>query len=377
MPKRVFGRKISFDLPQKNRVVIFDQCGAETVRQLADDPLIPSIATRGEVYYVNPLELAIAFVMWIRCCIIAKQLKEVGISLRQRVTISRMAARIWLYSPRTVLTFIDNQKAFSALHIFFKGRISFAALVNGTRGIPNYDIEYKLCYDVLFSHGDSEGELARIYGHKFNSIIPIGSPKLLLFLRNHIGLSTIQEATQGLCLISQFRLGIEAQHNTVPVFSAFVNLCEYLARFCILTNRPLSILGASNADSEVQFFNRLFLGVKMDFIPKEPGQLFANYSAGMRASALVTVHSTLGQELFGAGKKVMFASCLADRRHDAMVGTYRYVLRSNSFQNFSAMLEEILAYPAVRFSTDFEIERKFICRCNLSGIKTFQDWLSR
>jgi surface carbohydrate biosynthesis protein len=368
----IFGRKISFALPRKNRTVIFDQCNEYFVRQLAGDDLIPSIASDGELY-MNPLEVTIAFAMWIRCLFMSKTLQGVGISYRQQVTIARIAARIWLYSPKTVLTFIDNNKAFSALHVFFKDKIVFAALVNGAR---NYDLGFNLRYDVLFTQGDAEGEMVKKYGHKFNSIIPIGSAKLLLFLKGRQWDATIQKTSQGLCLISQYRPGVEFVTVEDENRYRYTSLVTYLARYCIATKRSITVLGASNAESEKRHVQSLFAGVDMTFIPKDTDDPYSSYSAGLNAEALIVVNSTLGQELLGAGKKVMFANCVADRTSDARIGTYKYVLRSNIFEDFSAMLDEVLAYPIEKFAKDFEAERNYICRSDLAGIKVFQDWLA-
>ncbi|MCX6127123.1 MAG: hypothetical protein NTV34_20565 [Proteobacteria bacterium] len=369
-----FGKNISFVLPHKSKTIILDKCNEEFVRQMAGDNSIPSIATRGELYYVNPIELAIGLAMFTRCLYLSKSLREVGISRREQVTIARLASRIWLYAPRTVLTFIDNNKGFSALHVFFKGKISFAALVNGARGISSYDISYKFRYDVLFTHGDMEGRLAAKYGHQFIRVIPIGSPKLLLFLRDRPEIIQLKDTSLGLCLISQYRIGMEDWDQLVDLFTP---LAQCLARFCISTNRAITVLGRTNTEAELAYIQQIFAGVVLNFIPNNPESPFSSYSNGMRAEVLLTPDSTLGQELLGVGKKVMFASCTDKREHDATTGDYKYILRTSSFEDFASMLEELIAYPYETFAKDFEMERKILCRSDVGGIKIFENWLSQ
>ena len=310
------GRKINWARPTKASIVIYDRVGADVVKSLADRPNIPTIAGRGEEICLHPLELLQSFVYFVALVVRRSEFQDLG--WREKLFVARAAGRIRLFRPRLVLTNIDNSLAYSALHRIFRGSIYFAAVQNGARSVINYRVSYQLSYDLLFSFGEAEEKLSNIYHHRVGKFVPIGSPRMHLFIESVNGKVANNESL-GFCYLSQYRSEVEDLSTAPPHQIAFDEVTRMTAQYFRGNQKAVNILCTTADDREAAYLSKIFSGTNFRLIRRDTSDEFRSYRLGMTASLVISLHSSLGWELMAEGKKVLFANPTMDRSMDHSV----------------------------------------------------------
>ena len=154
-----------------------------------------------------------------------------------------------------------------------------------------------------FTFGEYEKDLLKKYNIKYQSCKAVGSVKLGLFLEKN---TRIKNNRNCICFISQY----------VPLINEFKDDCVKRLK-TVYSNlitwnnenerRSIRIAMRNNKNdnyyiNEVNFFE-LPKAADIELINNTD---YSSYKAGLDSSIVVTIDSTLGFELFGLGKKVLF-----------------------------------------------------------------------
>lgn len=212
--------------------------------------------------------------------------------------------------PSVVLTFIDNSKMLDVVESNFKG-IPTLSVQNGVR-LDLAEDRYHINFGNYYCFGNIEKSLLDRGKHSYKQIKPIGSVKLGLFLHG----DKIQHMRNDnyICFISQLDSGpiedinhdIESSKHWYDL--AHIKLIKLIDKYAI--SRGLKIVVAARGTPksktfkrEVYFYNKYF---SSQIILEPRGDQFFSYNLAFNSKVIVNIHSTLGYEMLGAGKKVFF-----------------------------------------------------------------------
>ena len=208
-----------------------------------------------------------------------------------------------LYKPKFIVTTFDNDVFFYKIGKLTNTKTCI--IQNGYRGYDN-DIFSKLekaenkdfLVDYKFLFGPSVGNLYNKYVNGKN--IYIGS-----FVNNFVKNIDKKSSNLSIGFISQFRV--------VKEYLADTDVLNFLNKYCSKNDIQLNIylLGSKKIfgkaseilESELSYYNKILTCKKKLFIRNE---LLDNYKWLQNDSVIVNIDSTLGYEMLGRGKKVVF-----------------------------------------------------------------------
>jgi surface carbohydrate biosynthesis protein len=244
-------------------------------------------------------------------------LRMLRLLLQQDITESGRFGNAWIgalidtVSPRLVLSFADNN-AQLAWYSRIQTRVPVFFIQNAIRDtagsfvrdrdLPNY-----------FAFGEVEREIFSQLAIKCETYRIIGSLKL--------GFALLQSPAEqfphfDFAFISHYRPEMESEgcsriQSRIKQCQQrlFSFLCEHAAQRNLSTTVILKTRAPDAQQKEQEYFLRLSRGYAISFVSADKaGRELDSYYAGLSSTIIVHPGSTLGFELFAAGKKVLFGA---------------------------------------------------------------------
>ena len=302
-PKKLMKRKLKFLDPFHCDVLIFDTIGSSWIEEC-----IPPKCSFRNIDIRDRLPFLLSFGFCFRLIRNFFRLKKDIPYYRSMLWLSCLFEEI---NPKIIFTCADNNLPVSqyALDhplvqvIFLQNalRDTIGSMPNGTY-LPTY-----------LSLGCIEAEIFKSIGVRYRSYLPVGSVKLGLALAKHL---ESDNRSFDICFISHYRPELLSNES-----SDLIRRVEKSHR-CLFTNlmtyasvRDLTVVVASKTretdlqDTEYEYFSSLAKGTHFEFIRGDKNtNEFATYLVALSSSLIVHPASTLGFEMFAAGKKVLFGA---------------------------------------------------------------------
>jgi surface carbohydrate biosynthesis protein len=213
-------------------------------------------------------------------------------------------------NPKVLITHIDNSSLMAKIHTEFPEKLTIS-VQNGFRcGLqyPSGSI-YPAPVNIYYGFGDYEGKL-----YKKNDVVGmeyISAGSLTYDLYKKRCIESI-EKKYDFCFVSQF---IDNPSEEIPlnyadrIFSSLTKICnEYGYSLAVVLRSEDS---TESYKSEVSHLRKIDTQGVAKLIPNNRATL-KSYKTIESSKILITVHSTLGFEFFGAGKKVLFGASAID-----------------------------------------------------------------
>ena len=222
-----------------------------------------------------------------------------------------LSALINSISPRLVVSFADNNKVL-AHYASANAKVPVIFIQNALRGTagsitPEQDLPHYLAF------GEVEKELFTALSVKCEKYQPVGSLKLGFALVEH---RSNRSNIFDMAFISHYRPEMESPSST-PIEKQVKNcqsrlfslLCGYSAQRQFSTVVILKTRDKHSQQKEKDYFIRHAGGHELRFVTADKSHReLDSYHAGLSSTVIVHPGSTLGFELFAAGKKVLFGA---------------------------------------------------------------------
>ena len=296
--QRLFKVKLSFKIPKKKDILIYDNEGAEFIIQSLEKDKYEILHTRGEILNVF---------------IYLKLLFRFRFNYKEYLD-----EYIKFVEPKVLITFIDNNLNF---YEYKNKKIKKIAIQNGRRTSLDSDIfsnliekinkREKYFTDYLFVHSKS---IKKIYEKFINGKICVSGS----FRSNNEKIS-VNKKVNDILYISTFRNTEVGNENKILIknylnsnytIKDWINhelrLLKWLRFYSLKYNRKISILG-----SQVNYKNELYhyqknMNCKFNFIKKTNNR--KTYQILDESRIVVGIDSTLLNEALGRGCNVVFFS---------------------------------------------------------------------
>jgi surface carbohydrate biosynthesis protein len=342
-----YTRRLVIKKPEKKEVIIFDRQLLWLLKKtLLINMNYEVICVRGEEININPV-----FV-----------LRFLFTYLTNRISLSGayFLSLAKCHSPKVIVTNIDNSLNFSVLSRFYK-KPKYYAIQNGFR--CREQLKRLESMPVFFCFGQREVDLYKRCGISVERWMPIGSSKFSYYRENIANIST--EKKYDICLVSQYRNGKININN--PLWSTKKRMFEYLNRFISDNKYSLSIAltpKGLNDNEEREYFLSLF-EERADLITNN--KKFTSYVACDEAHVVVSFHSTLAFELFGAGKKTLFCAGLGG---EDLSKEYNFenpsselmIVNEQGYDKFSQKLQALIKMNIDQYASDTEKDRNYVMK---------------
>jgi surface carbohydrate biosynthesis protein len=275
-------------------VLIVDEVGSDVIINC-----LPENCT----YYILPTRNVIPWIAKIK--FILNIIKM--ISQKYNVKSSVLLSVVSVINPKILITFIDTSPVMGLVNEVFPDKLSIT-VQNGMRS-KMYGFNKK-GYQVLYGFGEFEKKLLNFQDIKVDEYVAAGSVKQGLSGK-YIGYS---EADSDICYISGFVEGALNSDAKTSVsylqydkffFSSLVDICKN-------NSLRLTIAMRSEKSSEAyrlecEYFKEMDPDNIVKMIPNNKIS-YRSYNTVNSAKVVFCTLSTLGFEIFGAGKKVLFGA---------------------------------------------------------------------
>ena len=280
-----------WQLPKKNEVLIYDACGEEALAPYLTKYSVTTMNLRGEEMNLP--------------CLLRAMLKLEF--WKDSLLNAYSKAYIQAVSPKVVITRIDNNVRFYEVSKSFSSTKTIM-LQNGIRDkwLDAHAGEYKYHVDYMLVFGSSIGKYYS--AHISGEVLPVGS------LKNNAVSNSNGVAGDGVLFISEYRAApknnepIDFNEQGEPVYhdqyySDEVIILKFLSKWCTKNKKHLKIAAVSpeKIGPEFDFFSIILKGCAWEYMPRT-GQ-YSSYKLADSAEIVVTITSTLSEELIARGKK--------------------------------------------------------------------------
>ena len=284
-------------------ILIIDEVGSNFILQCIPRGCSSKIiVTRG----VFPLIPNISFFL-----IVVKMVMKFGLT-----PMALMSSIVKYLNPKVIITFIDNMSIMGELSELFP-KCLVVSVQNGVRVKGSWHKNSKL--PVYFGFGEYERGLMKDVGASVVEYNSVGSIKMNMFLSSYLGDINEYISNKNICFISQYRhqmLDSEKESWGSKFFGYSKDLFIDVVVWSKANNYKLSVAMAYresdvNFDNEMKYYKDAVDCSDVYFSPNIPEE-FTSYKICANSEILVTMDSTLGFEMFGYGKKVLFCGAISD-----------------------------------------------------------------
>ena len=249
----------------------------------------------------------------------------IGIIKYKNLNQARHYALIKIMMPKIIITYIDNCPFPYVIKEIFPD-IQIMAVQNGTRWDFSRPDSAIFNFDHYFCFGLVEADIMSRSGNNVKHLYPIGSVRLGIFKDIN---PQNNELYCDICHISQYAplpYEIEPQWMykcLMAYYETEKKLFNIIAEFA--AKNKLSLCVAMRYSSEFDCFEeecKYFAcnaNRNIRYIEQAP---FSSYNAGQTSRLITTISSTLGYEMLGLGKRVIFAKDIALVKNIVMLGSW-------------------------------------------------------
>ncbi len=216
---------------------------------------------------------------------------------------SLIASIVDVIKPKIIISFIDTNLIMGQIGLIFPNKLVIS-IQNGTRlHMGGFNNKGGFLLPHYFTFGEYEKGLLKKYNIKYQSCKAVGSVRLGLFLEKN---TRIKNNRNCICFISQYipiinEFKDDGLKRLKSVYSNLITWNNENER-CSIRVAMRNNKNDNDYINEVNFF-RLSRGSDIELVDNGD---YSSYRVGCEAQVIVTVDSTLGFELFGSGKKVLF-----------------------------------------------------------------------
>lgn len=353
--KRII-ESIRFSCPTSSNIMIYDITGSEVIRL---------ILLQGRSYAVLATRFEVVYICW---SIVSKMIKHF---LFERKNIEKtFGARIntipFIYlcyliscveviKPKIVMTMIDNNVYFGCLSQVFND-IEFIAIQNAMRESSCFktNSKLKLRLQHYYCYGQYEVDLYQKYGHTAETFHIIGSLKGGFFYDNKEFYNQACLGDFRICLVSQWREDIAEGRSFPSLKDSFDSINLNLARLIKETGWSLIIAPASRNPKEVSYFKGYY-GDTADIAVRHDDDYsyISSYNTAWHSDLVLLGISSLGMEMLGLGKKVLYCNFTGDSYNDLYSGGVDLYdidnllyFKGNSYEEFRDKVNQVLDFDA-------------------------------
>ena len=341
--------KISFQLPQKKKIIIFDDENIEIFKQIFTNNNYFILPTRSEKIREIYLSKNIFF-------FIIKNFFKRSIKLNYLIFLVKFI------QPKTVITFIDNSEDFFKISkILQNENINFVAVQNSHR----YEIHAKnkeLHIPKYYVFGNYEVEIFK-KNSGVKEIKPIGSLSASV-IKKHFDKQKVAIISNkyNICLVSEPRLKlnhdfkrIHALHNVQESIGLIAN---HTLRFCKNNNKSVIFSGKADSKSfnfqsqEKKFYKKFIENFETKILFNNKKK-FEQYKNLMESDLIIGMSSTLLREAFGFKKKILICNFI--NHEDAKPPSKGIcTLDSTDYSDFENRVNKILSLTYEEYITQIE-----------------------
>ncbi len=243
--------------------------------------------------------------------------------------------------PKILITFTDTSYLMGRIHAEFPEKLTIS-VQNGFRTGPKYSHGTHSIYPVslYYGFGEHDGILMKNIGLNNKEYVSAGSLVYGLYKRNQI---EVQPNQYDVCFLSQFTTNVDDPHMKVlmghldPIFLSLIKACKELNLSLAVAMRYER--SAADYLLELNHLKALDIEGYSKIIPNNLA-IFEGYNTSTQSNIVVTVHSTLGFEMLGAGRKVLFG---------ASINNFSLAHFWDAFGNFNQL-------PSMNLLDDFSVD---------------------
>ena len=261
-------------------------------------------------------------------------------------------AHILSYSPKAVITLIDDCGLFSKLSEYCKDT-DFYAIQNGTRSIWQLKRENeKIFLTYYFCFGKHVVDLCNKYNHTIINPIIAGSFIADIYYYNYS--KHRKKEIIDICLIDQWvqsdidaLYGNDINHHDLEYLNTLRVLDQHLKKY--INDNNYSIAIADRGGASKKYYSELF---GENVIRKKDGQ-FSTYETMFNSSLIIGTVSTTLSEAFGWGKKVLFFDLSEGGIYSSTVIDGIWSIKCDNYTNFKNRLDKILSMSEGQYKNEF------------------------
>jgi len=273
-------------------VLIIDRSGSKYISKCIPSKLsINIVDVRGVIPYIAKLSFFLSLIK-----------RVFQFKLRYK---SLIISIVDVINPKVIVSFVDTDIIMGQLDSIFPEKLVIS-VQNGARMHMGGFNNNNFLLPHYFAFGEYEKDLIEKLDIKYKTFHSIGSLKLGIFLNNVV---KSDSANNSICFISDYenplkdKFHIERIRRHKQVFS---NLVTWNDVNCYNIKVALRVRANDvTSSNEVEFFNNVG---DVELIERLD---FSSYNTGHNSSIVISNISTIGYELFGAGKKVLFCGMTA------------------------------------------------------------------
>lgn len=342
---------ITWIAPDHADVVVFDAMGADEIIPLLNGRSSYTLSTRGERLVLAP---SVIFRMVSNMLSGASPIEAYALALIAQV------------SPKLVITFIDNNSAFSyaAAH----HRANFIAIQNGARTMKNEapDDPSKVVLPTFFCIGQNDVDQFTKAGCLVGAFRPVGSLRNDRYARSE----EVGEWPErfDVCLLSEVQIGTEAVpelfQNVRAIAAATAEGCRSLGLKVCVAARSNPTADPKNFEFEAAFY-RSFFGEAVRLIPNDRAA-YSTYRVTDSSSITVASCSTGLYEAVQRGRRILVSGIVPDF-YEFPVQTV-WALRGPDQHQFTAALDHLMSMSDAEFHATYEAEVAYLVEKGVSAI---------
>ena len=239
---------------------------------------------------------------------------------KSQVRSAYLMACIEQYSPRVVISFVDNSPVMG-MYGYLRPHVLVISIQNAIRGWTDYQIRRAPIYASL---GSATKELFSQAKIDYQEIRPVGSLPLGIFLCSNKSRTNARQ----IAFVSSFRAPYLSSTEPFETSQrlAHIRCFRWLLNYCREKNLLLTVMAKGKVRNEgehftveKEFFHRLANGIPFHF-ESAVKDSWKPYQIALNCEMLVVIDSTLGYEALSVGKRVLFGWHLHE--HLAKVGEF-------------------------------------------------------
>lgn len=261
--------------------------------------------------------------------------------IRSRIVVLYWAAVIDLMSPKLVITFCDNNWKFQALSRLCS-KSKFMAIQNGVRSSWNFVVDApkeqlrfnkKISMPLLLTHGKVDAEMYERYGATIDQLTSVGSLRSSWFYESVLPKRLLEPfENYSLLLISQWEISHMSGDQYPELRKSIELTCDFLNAWLFTRGHSIAIALRTYDPAELDFYKKSMPDIKIHFIEKNYKNMNSYFFAYL-SDLVITLDSTLGREVYGWGKKVLFVNFTGSSLYETPVenGCYIDITKYNIF----------------------------------------------
>lgn len=297
----------------------------------------------------------------------------------KKIVIALFVTIVQIWNPRAILSYIDNSRYLGYLQEQFP-EITVISIQNGFRGDFS-DNKMQFSAGTYFSFGEMESDLFLCNNYKYREMYPIGSLRagLVHEIEN-------KKETFDICFISEYPSASDLKHakswdsDLLEVISkAETQLFDLAVKFAANNKLNLCVamrsgIGGVNYEEEKNFF----ISRSNSELALFPRNNLSSYEVALASHLVICLFSTLGYEMLGLGKKIIFSAdykCIKDffMRGSWSINYPTYKLPSSQrifkmeYSEFSSKAKNLINMKSEDYIESSKIARNYYMNINLNN----------